>query len=296
MKIEHIPTGNDDTATILIEGLKQDLKLLHLTDTHVVESDDRDPDGTEHVERYGAIFAEHTPGGVPPTEIFQKSIDDVGGLDIDAAMLTGDIIHFPSYAGLEAIEKGVEALGVPYLYTQGNHDWFFPHLPWTDDTRRQYYPRFAGLTAGDPSFQVADIGGVRLIAVDNSTYQVSGDQLNRLRRELDGGQPSLLLVHVPLSVASLEGAVMERWKAPIVMGADEGWTAETREKWKVPKNEDATLECLEFLTTGPCDNLAAVFCGHVHFAHVDILREGCCQYVTAPGFEGRYRIVELKAL
>ena len=87
---------------------------------------------------------------------------------------------------------------------------------------------------------------------------------------------------------------MERWLAPIVMAAESGWTDETREKWKVPGNEDSTLECSQLLRTGPSQNVAGIFCGHVHFPHVDAYREGRWQYVTAPGFEGGYRVIELK--
>lgn len=294
MKIEHIQTDADN-ATISIEGLTRELKLLHLTDSHMVAGDERDPEAGEHVERYKEVFAEHGDGR-PTTEIFQGIFGAASGLNLDATLLTGDIIHFPSHAALEQIASGVRKLGVPYLYTVGNHDWFFPHLPWTDQTRSQYYPRFDRLTAGDPSFQVLEIGGVRLIAMDNSTYQVSGEQVRRLKLELAGGKPSLLLVHVPLCIESLVGPVMDRWKAPIMMGAEGGWTDETREKWKFSGNDDSTMECLDFLTKGGCDNLAGVFCGHVHFAHVDLLRPGCCQYVGAPGFEGSYRLVELKPL
>ena len=294
MKIEHTQTDADN-STITIEGLTQNLKLLHLTDSHMVEGDERDPEADEHVQRYREVFAEHTDGR-PTKEIFHGIIGAVSGLKLDAALLTGDIIHFPSRAALEQIEYGVRDLGVPHLYTVGNHDWFFPHLTWNDETRGQYYPRFYGLTHGDPSFQVKEIGGVRLIAMDNSTYQVSSEQVTRLKQELASGNPTLLLVHVPLFIESLAGAVIDKWKAPIMMGAENGWSEETREKWKVPKNDDSTLDCLDFLTNGPCDNLAGVFCGHVHFPHVDLLRPGCCQYVGAPGFEGRYRIVELKGL
>ena len=292
MMIEHIQTDADDT-TIVIEGLTQNLKLLHLTDSHMVEGDERDPEAEEHVERYREVFAEYADGR-PTNEIFQGIVGAVSDLKLDAALLTGDIIHFPSYAALEQIEYGVRDLGVPHLYTVGNHDWFFPHLPWNDETRRQYYPRFHGLTQGDPSFQVLEIGGVRLIAMDNSTYQVSSEQVRRLKQELASGKPSLLSVHVPLFIESLAGPVIDRWKAPIMMGAEDGWSDETREKWKVFENYDSTMDCLDFMTNGPCDNLAGVFCGHVHFPHMDLLRTGCYQYVGAPGFEGRYRIIELK--
>ena len=293
MKTEHLGGPEDGTVTIRIEGLENDVKLLHLTDSHMVEGDDRDPEAHAHVERYREVFGEKS-GGRLTSEIFRETVREVSTLGLQGAMLTGDMIHFPSQAALEELQSGVEQLGLPFLYTLGNHDWFFPHLEWTGETRRQYYPRFDSLCGGDPSFQVVEVGGVRLIGMDNSNYQVSSDQVFQLKQELATGKPSLLLIHVPLCLEDIFDAIMERWKAPIVMGAEKGWTPETREKWMMPRNEESTLECLDFLTNGQCDNLVGVFCGHVHFPSVTRVREGCLQYVGAPGFDGKYRIVELK--
>lgn len=293
MQIRHEPTGRSDRARIHIEGLERDLSILHLTDSHMAEGDDRDPEATEHVARFQALFMERTPGGEPAREVFRQTLATAGDLGVDGAVLTGDIIHFPAIAGLEQVAGGLDELGVPRLYTLGNHDWFYPHLEWSDETRQAYYPRFHELTGGNPACQSLDLGGVRLIALDNSTYQVSAEQVAFLRRELASGLPCLLFVHIPIWIESLAPAVMEMWKAPIVMGAAEGWTEETRVSWKVPGNDPSTLECHELLTGGDSANLAGIFCGHVHFDHFDEYRDGRCQYVTEPGFGGGYRVIEL---
>lgn len=297
MQIKHEFDDDHTTATIHIEGLAQDLKILHLTDSHMTEGDERDPEATEHVSRFRQLFEERTPGGVPTSELFHQTIATAKTHNIDAAALTGDIIHFPSRAAIEHIERGVAALGVPSLYTLGNHDWHFPHLPWSDETRATYYPRFDDLTNGSPTGQAIDIGGVRLITLDNSNYQVSPEQVEFLRLQLESGLPCLLFIHIPLWIESLTPAVIEQWKAPIVMAAQNGWTDETRERWKVPGNWDSTTACLELLTADPLsENLAGIFCGHVHFPHADAFRSDRYQYVTTPGFEGGYRLIHLKAL
>ena len=78
-----------------------------------------------------------------------------------------------------------------------------------------------------------------------------------------------------------------------MMARPRGWTAETRERCNFAGNEPSTLECYELLTRGESANLAGIFCGHVHFDHVDSYREGRYQYVTTPGCSGGYRIIEL---
>ena len=170
LDIEHQLNPHDAcSARIRIEGLRQDLRILHLTDSHMVEGDERDPEAADEVARAGERFATRTPGNVPPREVFTSTLAQRRKEDLDAAVLTGDIIHFPTYRGLEVIDEGLTGLDVPSLYTLGNHDWHFPYLPWTEETRQAYYPRFHGLSGGDPACQSLVVGGVRLIAIDNST-------------------------------------------------------------------------------------------------------------------------------
>jgi hypothetical protein len=53
------------------------------------------------------------------------------------------------------------------------------------------------------------------------------------------------------------------------------------------------VKCYELLTQGKIENLAGIFCGHLHFDHTDEYREGRCQYVTKAGVGGGYRVIEL---
>jgi len=296
MRIEHVASESDDGATIRIEGLERDLKILHLTDSHMAEGDDRDPEAADRVVQLRESFQQRTPEGVSAREVFDQALKRGAAQEVDAAVLTGDITHLPTFAAIEIIEQGLQELSAPSLYTLGNHDWHFSHLEWSEATRREYYPRFHGLTGGSPSHQVLEVGGVRLITLDNSTYQVSVEQVAFLARELAVGQPCLLFIHIPMWVESLTPAVVEMWKAPIVMAPASGWTDESRARWeKVLEPSPSTRECIELLTTGSSENLAGIFCGHVHFSHIDEYREGRRQYVTAPGFSGASRLIQLVA-
>jgi hypothetical protein len=292
MHFEHIP-GDDDVATIEIDGLEQDLMILHVTDSHMAEADGRDPEAGEAVARFQKLFQERTPGGVPTWDLFQRALAMGAERGVDALALTGDIVHFPAHAALEIIQVGVDRLDVPTVYTPGNHDWHFPHLDWNEETRSQFYPRFDKLTEGSPAYGSKDVGGVRLITIDNSTYQVSAEQVDFLREELDCGLPCLLFIHIPIWNKSLAPAVVEKWRAPIMMAAPTGWTDETKEKWKVGEATQSTQTCHDLLTSKATSALAGIFCGHVHFAHTDEIHKGCQQYVTAPGFEGGHRWIEL---
>ena len=106
----------------------------------------------------------------------------------------------------------------------------------------------------------------------------SDEQLVRTRELLDTGKPCILFMHIPVTIESLLPATIEKWKRPIVLGAET----------KTP----STLEFCEMVKSRA--EVKAIFAGHLHFDHVDELGGGGRQYVTGPGSEGRYRFVRVR--
>jgi 3',5'-cyclic AMP phosphodiesterase CpdA len=291
VKIRHLNPEDPEENQILVEGLEQEVLLFHLSDSHLAEADARDPHpARQAADHFQPYFQQRTPGGIPTREVFSSLLARCRAVQPDALALTGDILHFPSVAGLELLDRSLG--GQEYLYTLGNHDWNFPYHPWGEATRQAHYPRFFAFSRGDPACQVRQVKGLRLIALDNSTYQVSDAQVEFLRRQLQDGKPCLLLVHIPLVIPSLMPSVMARWNAPIVMGGEEGWTAEARAKWLVGEVAPSTRACLELVRQA--ENLVGILCGHVHFPRADQMRSGCFQYVAKPGFEGGCRVLRFK--
>lgn len=296
MQIRHLNLNDPDETVIGIEGLEQPLHLMHITDSHFAEWDQRDADARADGERVQGIFQERTPEGALPRRVFVQALERSNALGVDATVLTGDIIHFPAWAGLEALEAEIGVLQAPYLYTLGNHDWHFAHLPWGEATRAAHYGRFARLTDPGPAAQVQRLGDVLLVALDNSTYQVDEAQVEFLRRQLETGLPCLLFIHIPVDIPTLRSAVVERWQAPIVMGAEDGWDQESRKKWLTDGVRPATRDFMELIRGAGAANLVGIFCGHVHFVHADAFAPERVQYITRPGFEGGYRQIRLQPL
>ncbi|MDE0043080.1 MAG: metallophosphoesterase [Candidatus Poribacteria bacterium] len=287
MKIFHLDPKHPTETVIQIEGLRRSITLMHVTDSHLELADDRDPEALELIKSKEAKRPE-------AHKHFIEALARCNESGVDATILTGDITNFPSWAALDTIANGVATLSAPYLYTLGNHDWHFPFLDWNDGTRNEYYPRFAGLIDGDPQCQVKEIDGVKLIALDNSNYQVSVDQVRFLKYHLATGAPCLLFIHIPIFIRSLMYPVLERWKTPIMMAATEGWTEETRAAKPEFFPNETTLAFHKLLTEGASDNIAAIFSRHVHFSHADAYRAGRFQYVTHGGFDGASRLIRLE--
>ena len=293
MKIRHVDPENGAETVIRVEGMTREVRLVHVTDSHLVETDERNPEVAELVERSRQRYQELNPRGALPREELEETLAAADGMDADAVALTGDITHFPTALGLEILEERLRGLRGTILYTTGNHDWYFPHLEWCESTRSAYYPKFRRLMGENPACQVEDLGELLLVGLDNSNYQVDVAQVAFLRQHLATGRPCLLCMHIPLYVPSLAPSVVERWTSPIMMAA-EGWTEEGRVRWMVREDDVSTRECYELLTSGNAENLVGILCGHVHFGHADEFADGRFQYVTGTGFEGTYRVVRIE--
>ena len=280
-----------DRAEIAIEGLARPVTLMHITDSHMVEWDARDVQIEEDGRQKRESFMQRTPNNRPMSQLFIEQLDRGVAADVDAFLLSGDMIHFPAYAGIELIRDALAKTGKPYIYVTGNHDWLFPFETYNESTRAAYYSRFHGLMGCDPSAQALDVGGVRIIGLDNSIHQLSETQVDFLEKQLASGLPCVVCMHMPLYLPDLDLLVREKWKSPIMMGVPA--SEEVRTKWPELVPAAPTRKGVEVLLSENAANLAAICCGHVHFPHAGLVRPNCFQYVTQPCFEGGYRMIRL---
>ena len=294
MKATHSFT--DDSAVIRLEGLARPVRMLHLTDTHLRFYDERDGERFQGCVEYTKRIEEyHRERGTEPDpeKPFRQSMALAATQDLDLLALTGDIIHFPSPASVEFVIEQITQLGVPAIYTSGNHDVHYTDEPVNAEIRLTRLAALQPLHNGDPDCNARDIGGIRFVSVDNSVPQLSRKQVDFVKAQLQQGQPTVLLFHWPLSLPTLRDAVIEMLGSPPMMG-DPDWSTQSRVAWQVSEDTPETLEFVEAVTTAP--NVVAVFCGHVHFAHADAFNTRAVQYVGAPGFEGGRRLVEFQPL
>ncbi|MGH7145922.1 MAG: metallophosphoesterase family protein [Planctomycetota bacterium] len=293
----------DTTATIRVAGLAAPVRVLHVTDSHVALTDAAD---TEHLakaapfrEKFGRHRQDAQGRPVYTETSFTEACDIAGREQVDLLALTGDIAHFPSRANVDFIAGKVQAAGVPALYTSGNHDWHFPGDEGRDELRERFWPRLQACydLAPPPANRAAcaarDIGGLTFLAVDDSTYQITPAQLQFAREQLARGRPTVLLVHIPISIATLREKTIATWQAPILIG-DPDWGLESRTAWDTPADRAETLAFVRLCASAA--NLVAVLCGHIHFPHADALGPQAMQYVTTPGFAGGLRRIEFLPL
>ena len=291
MRITH--SWSDESARIGIEGLRQTVRVLHVTDAHVALVDERDAEHVEscgsRCEHWGNHRKDADDHSISTHETFAAIMADARDLNLDLIALTGDIIDFPSQASIESAAASIARANVPTLYTSGNHDWHFPKLEGRSSLREAWWPALQPLHGGNASCHCVEVGGIQFLAFDNSTYQIDEAQLAFAQMHLSNAMPTVALMHIPLSVPTLRAPTIERWKAPILIG-DPDWDLESRERWEAGEDSATTLEFARTLSAST--NLIAVLCGHIHFPHVDSLSPSAAQYVGAPAYACATRLIE----
>ena len=282
---------------IAIEGLPGTVRMLHLTDVHLLHYDDRDADHADACRDSCECFAENERDEAgyrrEPGKEFERLMSEAATMDLDVLALTGDIMTYPSLACIDYLVSQINILGVPTIYTCGNHDVHFRDEPVNHERRRAWLPRLKPFHGDSPDYEVREIGGIRFVAIDSFDCQVSPRQLEFFRQQLVDGAPVVVLTHIPISLPTLRDRTIEVMGAPVLMG-DPDWSPESRREWQVTADTPETLEFVRLMTAAP--NVVASFCGHVHFAHTDAMGPRAVQYVAKPAYQGGQRLVEFKPL
>ena len=271
----------DDTATIGVDGIERPLRVLHVTDSHIsVPDEEVDQPYVRYGARMDGLFADYST-----LQTFAAQMERARTEAPDLIALTGDHVNYPSPTAVAAVERLVVTTGRDSMFTAGNHDWRYAGLPGSDeDLRREWrerslLPLYRGLP---PHAGSLDLGGVRFVAIDNSTRQVDAEQLAFFDHALAGGLPVILLTHMPFRLpgdTAAHRAPPPSSGDPIPLCGD-------------PEAESATDEFIGRLLAAR--NVIAALCGHIHVAGAYRIHEDAVQYVTGPCFLNQSRMVTIR--
>ncbi len=291
MEFAQHPPMTDITRTAITDPrIHHPVRILHITDSHI-SIDVDEGDYAENASRMYNAFKDRNT-----LTSFEHQLAVAVDEDVDLILLGGDQVNYPSEKAVAVLVERLEATGKPWIYTAGNHDWHYEGLPdhgpvLREQWRRPLIPLYAGR---NPHTSSIDIKGLRIVAIDNSTFQVDDDQLAFFDDQTADDTPVLLLAHIPLSVGDLR----EREK-PVCGDPRWGWDADTnfeterRDRWPKGGNLLSTETFVRRVIEAP--SLVATLCGHIHEERVDTINDRVSQYVTAPGFQGACRLVTVEA-
>lgn len=260
--------------SVVHAGLSSPVRLFHLTDMHITRSSEQDH---PYVQRQQAerrlIFC---PAGQKTSEAL---LDDylLESENSDCLIMTGDMIDAPSDGNLAYLSE--KLAGRNCLYVTGNHDWRFPSDHPAGAEGQKAFRSLLERASGFPiDFCTLKVGELTLIGLDNSQYQVSKEQAERVLATLKQGEPTVLCCHIPFYCETLWESVRDYWDMPLLVGCPDEALRQSFVDASSIRPQAETAMFVERLKTFP--NLVAILAGHVHFNHEDRFSEYTVQIVT----------------
>lgn len=340
----------DGSAQIILRlpkaSPKVSMRMFQITDPHISEEPlEREERG--YAERMHGAFRSATNifngSAIQPISMFRDLVDLARYAGTDVVALTGDVVNFPRPStaswvvqtlngSLKRRGASQEVEQIPYVYCAGNHDWFYEGEEASQwDLRRRHREhgllplyRHSALwdgqfeqggssssTSGGLDYGSREMNGVLVISIDNSIQQVTAEQLSFFRREVLRWIPTVLLLHVPLSVTPelrpFNGFALcgdPAWGE----ATDRSWRDERRAPWPKTSSRETKLFLEAVLdAAAPSGPLVAVLAGHVH-AHAETpfgrgnptvegsRATGAVQYIGLPAFQGGFRVIDFESL
>ncbi len=137
--------------------------------------------------------------GISSAENMDNWINYANDSMVDAVLIGGDIIDFYSDENISVLQKYLNQLSVPYIYTYGNHD---SYVPWENkfyDDEEEFVELFEN---GSHEISVLDVGEYYIVSVRNyaidGTASVSEKAVSEFERVCEEGKPIILICHVPI--------------------------------------------------------------------------------------------------
>lgn len=233
-------------------GLEKPIRILHLTDLHLSLSDDQDNEEQKEwaPKRREVFFREAKAPQRDPIGYFEEAMEY--SKQFDYTVITGDILDGLGHANREEARR---ILGDhEYLYCLGNHEFCTQVHDAKIDQREAIREDLKTVFRGNLVLESRIVGGVNLIAADNSWYSWTEEQFELLKKEVAKGYPILIFTHSPLEngTRTLNPEYSRRMESiRNLIIRNEGESAVI-----------TTCKVVEYIATEPL--IKATFAGHFH--------------------------------
>ena len=271
-------------------GLPAPLRLLHVSDTHLALADGRDG------ERKQALAARRSAAFGKEGDCLRSFSEAVAYARncCDLMICTGDLIDFVSAKNLDTAKEMLS--GTDYFFAAGNHEFskYVGEAVEDEAYKLDSLPLVQRYIGNDLRFASRLVGGVNLVAVDNSYYLFRPEELEAFRREVEKGYPILLLLHNPLHTDALyrEMMVNRRNECAYLVGTPEELLEPYPEERRSQQRADGpTLAFIDYLKQQTL--VKAVLTGHLHFNFDSVLYGDVVQYTAGGNFRRDVREYEI---
>lgn len=277
------------------ENAKPICRFVHISDSHMVVS--RPEDSPEIIEKvahtrkfwnqFTDVRAELPDGSERRLDLMEVNYavaERIRELSPDGVFITGDVVDNPSVSNYITLGEYMDSLGTKCFISLGNHD--CPEED-SDDSTRAAYDSVMGKR---DDVMIDTVCGIDIVSVFDGYGTVTAKETEILRKQLERGRPTVVLLHAPVKTLSVEEPARRSW-------------GDDLSHWIVG-SEGQSQECLDFvrLINENKDNILAVFSGHVHLASgggeaedqgESFSEDEVLQYTALPAFMGFLRVIDI---
>ncbi len=250
-----------ESVVIKIPGIRQAKRFLQISDAHIAKA----YPGAGEEEQVEVLESEKrwNDAGVSALETFHKLIRLVRKENPDTVLMVGDMIDYYTENNVNCLKELLADFPTDYLYVCGNHEHgsYGMALPDVD----MMYSKLAPMMRNAVSFYVQDFEGFRIVCLDNSTFDITEGQLEKMKAVMAESVPVILVMHIPLWTEEFERIA---WS---MLDCDEKTTDNARAFTQLVRGEESCV--------------TAVIAGHEHLSWSGEFAPGKMQYVSAPVFE-----------
>lgn len=285
-------TSSDREVIYYVKGVEKPFKVMFLSDTHFTVEDERGKPYYQYSKRMGGAAVEPENYGISNgrEKYLAASLERAEKDSAKLVILGGDIINFPSEASVEFLMKMLKSSKLNWRYISGNHDWHYEGEPGTASEQRTKWEQtvLKPLYQGEnPLYYSVQLHGIDFVFIDNSTNEVTEEQLDFLQRETEKGLPILLSMHIPVYLPGHSvgyGCGHPDWN----QAHDHAYKAERRQPWPESGHTETTFAFCKLVKESPM--VIGIFTGHTHQFMIDYYKNKI-QCVNGANFQGKDIII-----
>ncbi len=269
VRVKRTFAGTRNRYTFTHSLVQESVRMMVIGDAHLTLDDERGETWKSYSGRMSTPYRKmrhwRTGKEIISPAGFDEALETAQKSKVDFLALVGDIVSFPSEAGVDYVIDKLKKSGLNWMYISGNHDWHYEGLPGSlKDLRDEWAPKRLGplYQGANPLYAMRKVKGVRMVMIDDSTWEILPEQLAFLREQIASGEPLALFMHIPLYVRGYPPGVAQVGDPSWGWDSDHGWQVERRPRWPKTGHTEITRAFRDAVFSAP--NMVGVFAGHVH--------------------------------
>ena len=258
--------------TKITVGATSPFKIIHLADTHLTYGDMRDGERKVELAKKRSQYYRGAEEVLALASSMSKELSC-------PIFHTGDLSDFVSLANLERAKAFVDENDV--VLSAGNHEFSQYVGEAIEDAayREQSLARVQAVYKNDIRASAREINGVNFILLDDGYYSIDTEQLAFLRRELERGLPTVIVMHTPIYEPELYALERAHHDCGYLLGVpDELVDGYGSERARQQRADGITVAAIELIKSTPC--VKAIIAGHLHRDYENMLNDGIIQLTT----------------